>query len=214
MIKRFRFVPLAMLLVASTQFNARAAGSDDPTQWHGWIGYSGIGGDVSDIAKDGWSLGFGVLYTPPKGVIQVRGDLGYDFWDIKTGDIPTGEVHIDDGDASSFSFRAGVQAGTDRDGFNFYGGVGIGGYYLRAQLTETALIPGTICDPWWGYCYPAVVEGDVILADDSTTKFGYYAMIGGSFEVGAGEMFIEATYHWVQTQQSVEYYPIVLGFRW
>jgi len=211
MLKRLPWLAVALLaLVIATP--SRAA-SGDPLRYHGWIGYSGISGDASDFVKDGWSVGFGVLWTPTKGFLQVRGDLGYDWWDVKTGEIPTGETRIDDGNASVWYLRGGVQAGTHRDGFNFYGGVGISGNYLKAELTQEALVTGIWCD-WWGWCYPYTTVGDLIVADESTTKFGYYAMVGGSFQIGSGDLFIEATYNWVQTKTTLEYFPIVIGYRW
>jgi hypothetical protein len=215
MLKRLSWLVFAVLLVASTGARAEPG---DPIRYHGWLGYSGVSGDASDFVKDGWSVGFGVVWTPTKGFLQVRGDLGYDWWDIKTGDIPSsggGDAtsRIDDGNGSVWYLRGGVQMGTKREGFNFYGGVGISGNYLKAELTQEALVTGIWCD-WWGWCYPYTTVGDLIVADESTTKFGYYAMIGGSFQLGPGDLFIEATYNWVQTKTTLEYYPIVVGYRW
>lgn len=211
MLKRSSLLAVPLFLLAAT--SAQAA-TGDPIRYHAMVGYSGVAGDAKDFVQDGWSFGFGVLYTPPKGFLSFRGDLGYEWWDVRTGNIPTGEVRIDDGDASVFSFRAGVQAGTKNEtGFNFYGGVGIGGYYARAELTQTALVTGIWCD-WWGWCYPITSVGDAIVADEGTTKFGYYGMVGGSYQVGSGDLFLEASYHWVQTKQTLEYFPIVLGYRW
>ena len=211
MFKRLPWLALAIVLVASTAAHAERG---DPFRFHGWLGYSGVAGDASDVLKDGWSLGFGVLWTPnEKGLFQVRGDLGYDWWDVKTGEIPTGEVFIDDGNASAWYLRGGIQVGTHREGANFYGGVGIGGYYLQGELTQEALVTGIWCD-WWGWCYPITTVGDVIVADESTTKFGYYAMVGGAFPVGPGDLFVEASYNWVQTKTTAEFFPIVVGYRW
>jgi opacity protein-like surface antigen len=208
--KRLSWIACATLLFAATTSDAA---SGDPIRYHGWIGYSGISGDADKLVKDGWSVGFGVLWTPQKGMFQLRGDLGYDWWDVKTGNIPSGEVRIDDGNASAWYLRGGIQVGTKREGFNFYGGAGIGGYYVKGELTQEALVSGIWCD-WWGWCYPITTVGDVIVADESTTKFGYYAMVGGSFQVGSGDLFIEATYNWVQTKNTFEYFPIVVGYRW
>ena len=68
MLKRVSWLAIALLaLVIATP--SRAA-SGDPLRYHGWIGYSGIAGDASDFVKDGWSVGFGVLWTPQKGFLQ------------------------------------------------------------------------------------------------------------------------------------------------
>lgn len=59
-----------------------------------------------------------------------------------------------------------------------------------------------------------LVEGDVIVGDEQTTKFGYYVNVGVSWDMGGGEAFLEANYHWVQTKETFEYFPINLGYRW
>ena len=211
MLKRLPWLALVILLVASTTAHAERG---DPIRYHGWLGYSGVAGDASDVLKDGWSVGFGVLWSPQeKSLFQVRGDVGYDWWDVKTGEIPGGLVEIDDGNASAWSVRGGIQFGTNREGFNVYGGAGIGGYYLRGELTQETLVTGIWCD-WWGWCYPITTVGDVIVDEESTTKFGYYANIGGAFPVGPGDLFVEASYHWVQTKTTAEFFPIVVGYRW
>ena len=62
-----------------------------------------------------------------------------------------------------------------------YGLLGIGAYHRYAERTQTALLGGCICDPWWGYCYPGVVPGQAIVASISTTKFGWNAGLGVEF---------------------------------
>jgi hypothetical protein len=97
--------------------------------------------------------------------------------------------------------------------FGGYVGLGVGGYRRYAALTNEVLVPGYICDPYWGYCYNAVTTGHQIIADDTLTKFGVNAAVGLNFPVGSGEMYVEARYHYIDTAKSTEFLPIVLGYR-
>jgi opacity protein-like surface antigen len=98
---------------------------------------------------------------------------------------------------------------------DFYLIGGIGGYYLKGQLTEPGLFVGTYCDPWWWWCYDYIVEGDVIVDSVSTTKFGANAGVGVSFELANKSLiYIETRYHYINTKESTVYLPIKIGYRW
>jgi opacity protein-like surface antigen len=212
---------LAIVAVAAVGV-AQAQPAAEPLRWHVYTGWSGLSGDASDYLEDGWMLGFGAIWSPRPGKtnLGLRFDMDYNWWDVKTGALPPpdqpgeGQLTVDDGDANAWTLRTALHVeGGDRT--RFYGDVGIGGYSLYANVTNSVLVPGYICDPWyWWICYPALVEGEAIVADEQTTKFGYYATLGAAWEMGGGEGFVEASYHWVQTKETVEYIPIVLGYRW
>jgi hypothetical protein len=207
-------VLLAVLFIMATG-SAALAGTDSAVRYHFYGGYSGIAGDFSDVVKDGWNIDFGGVYKPnPTKPFGLRWDISYDWYDLKTGSIPN-VVKIDSGTASVWSIRLGAQFESKKSGkAHFYGGLGMGGYRLYADLRQTALYDGYYCDPWWGYCYGGVYAGEAIVASDYTTKLGYYVNAGVEFPTGPGGIFIEGQYHWVQTKTSFEYYPIVLGYRW
>ncbi len=80
-------------------------------------------------------------------------------------------------------------------------------------MTDTVITGGYIGDPWWCWCYPAAVPGQVIQADDLLTKFGYSASAGVNFGVGHGQLYLEARYHWMDTEKWTEYFPILIGYR-
>lgn len=206
---------LAFVGVAGTGV-AQAQPAAEPLRWHVYTGWSGVTGAASDYLDDGWMLGFGGIWSPRPGKtnLGLRFDVDYNWWDVKTGNLPGDQLRVDDGDANAFTLRTALHVeGGDRA--RFYGDVGVGGYSLYANVTNSVLVPGYICDPWyWWICYPGLVEGDVIVADEKTTKFGYYATLGAAWEMGGGEGFVEASYHWVQTKQTMEYIPIVVGYRW
>lgn len=208
---------LILVVVAVAAIGAaQAQPAAEPLRWHVYTGFSGITGAASDYVDDGWMLGFGAIWSPRPGKtnLGLRFDFDYNWWDVNTGNLPGDQLRVDDGDANAFSLRTALHfEGGDRA--RFYGDVGVGGYSLYANATQSVLVPGYICDPWyWWYCYPGLVEGDVIVDDQKTTKFGYFATVGTAWEMGNGEGFVEASYHWVQTKQTFEYFPIVVGYRW
>jgi hypothetical protein len=215
-----RFALLAALLVLPMAAPAMA-GPDEPVSWQLDLGYSMVQGMPGDVLNNGYTLGVGWVLRPnPKTPINYRIDLTYDWWDVNTGNLdvsdstPGADVAIDDGDGDQWTLRTGVQYETRGDKAKFVGGVGIGAYRLHADLTNTVLVPGYICDPyWWWYCYPGLVEGDVILTNKTLTKFGYYANAGVVFPLTNSEIFVEAQYHWVNVDDYFETLPIVIGWR-
>jgi len=94
-----------------------------------------------------------------------------------------------------------------------YVGLGIGGYRRYVELTNTVLVSGIYCDPWWGYCWETLFPGDVIQASDTLTKFGYNAVVGVTFPAGHGTMFVEGRYHRMDSEVATEYIPISIGYR-
>ncbi len=195
---------------------ARAGTGDKPLKWQGDFGWSMVEGDGGDVFEDGWTFGFGAVWTPtPDWPVDLRFDLTWDIWDVNTGNVPNLDVRVDDGDADQWSLRGGAQWESKGDRARFVGGAGIGVYYLHADVTEEVIGTGYICDPWWGWCYPGLVVGDLIVADESTTKFGYYASAGVIFPLrNQVDLFVEAQYHWVQTKTTWKTLPIVFGARW
>ena len=211
-----RVVGGAVLLAACVAGPVAFAGTaDKPVTWQFDLGYSTVQGKANDLLKDGYTIGFGAVVRPnPKQPFGWRFELTYDWWDVNRGNLPDMTFHVDDGNGNQWALRAGWQYETHGDKVKFIGGVGIGGYRLHANLTQTALIPGYICDPyWWGYCYPGLVQGDIVLADKTLTKFGYYATAGISIPLTNSDIYIEAQYHWVDVEAYFETLPITVGWR-
>ena len=218
MSRRFAFLAALLCLPMAS---AALAGPDEPVSWQIDLGYSMVQGMTGDVLDNGYTVGFGAVLRPnPKTPIGYRFELAYDWWDVNTGNldvedsIPGAEVQIDDGDGNQWSMRAGIQYESQGDRARFVGGAGIGGYRLHANVTNTVLVPGYICDPYyWWYCYYGLVEGDVILGDKTLTKFGYYANLGVVFPLTNSEFYIEGQYHWVNVETYFETIPIVIGWR-
>jgi hypothetical protein len=208
---------LASVIVIASVLGAGSASAqnDKPVRWHFGGSFVAPDGDFEPYLDDGWGFDFGGFWRwDTSSPLGLRFDLDYNEMDVKTGSI--NGARVDDGDVWAWSLRVGPQIDTRGDRkVGFVGSLGIGGYGTHAQLTETILIPGWICDPWWGWCAPGLVPGDVIVGERETTKLGYYASGGITIGTGPGDLFIELQYHRVDIDdRAFEYYPITIGYRW
>ena len=197
-----------------------AQSTDKPVTGYIAGGFSGTEGTTADYVNDGWNFSGGVLIHPAQDKpFAFRADLGYNRWDATKELLDLGgtdTVRIDDGWASMSTITGDILwefGGKDHAGG--YVGVGIGGYRRYVQLTEEVLVPGYICDPWWGICYPAAAVGDLIVADDKLTKIGYNAILGINFPTKSGGAFqLEIQYHRMDSEEPTEFLPILIGYRW
>ena len=197
-----------------------AQAQDTKKQIQGYIGggYSQPMGIADDYLDGGFNIAGGVIWRPaPSRPFGLRADLGYDWWDASNKAVQlalANGLRVDGGSASMWSLTADALwefgGGGKVGGFV---GAGIGGYRRYFELTNAVVLPGYICDPWYGWCYPAAVPGDVIAADDTLTKFGYNVSAGITFPVGDGDMYVEARYHWMDTSPTTEFLPILIGYR-
>jgi opacity protein-like surface antigen len=214
MIRRILIVPAVLLLVAAAI--PAMAGSDEPIQGYAAFGYSETLGQAGDALNPGWNISGGMVYHPaPSRPFGIRVDLGYNNWNAESSAIAAvGQpTSVDGGYASMWTLTADATWHFGQPGhIGGYVGAGIGGYRRYAALTNTVTQLGYICDPWWG-CYYATYLGDQVVKDDTLTKFGYNAAVGMTFPVGGGDMYVEARYHYVDMNKSVEFMPIVLGYR-
>ena len=213
--KRFLGAALFVVLTATGGTLATAGTAGKPITYQFDFGYSMIQGRPSQVFNNGYTLGFGSVIRPwAQKPLGIRWDLTYDWWDVNTGELPDHQVRIDDGDGDQWTLRTGLQWESHGDKVKFIGGAGIGGYRLHADLTQEVLVPGWICDPYWyWYCYPGLVQGDVILSNKTLTKFGYYATAGVSCPLQNSDIYIEAQYHWVNVENYFQTLPIVVGWR-
>jgi len=215
-VKKSTLLFLSMILMAAPA--AFAAVGDGPTITHFAFGYSAVQGDASDFVDDGWNISGGVTIMPnPQKPFGIRFDVAYNWWDIDPQDISDSSgvlvAQVDDGSASMFSVTSQALFNFGGDGkLGGYLAVGIGGYSRYANLSTTAYTTGIYCD-WW-YCYPATVSGQVVVADDRLTKFGYNAGLGLTFELASGSQFyLEVQYHYMISDPATEYMPILVGWR-
>jgi opacity protein-like surface antigen len=211
----------ALVLVAAADAPVRAQSSvqERPLTWHVDAGYSETTGRTQDYLDGGWIVSGGMTWRPrPDTPFSLKLDAHYSEYDatdrlINIGSAAT-QTRIDDGTGSTL--------GLDLNGvFDFplgsrmrgYLTAGVGADRRRIELTQTALFNGVVCDPWWGLCGIGAVPGDVLVARDTTTRFAWNGGLGVEFPLSRGALFLDATYHRIETRRPTEYVPIVVGIR-
>jgi len=214
-----------MGLIAAAAIGLCAAGpaqaqESKPIQGYVAGGYVMPEGVANDYLNGGWNISGGTILRPaPHRPLAVRFDLGYSYMGANSNVIDKAASHglrVDSGYMSMWDLTAeGLWEFGHPGHTGGWLGVGFGGYRRYLELSNTVVLPGYICDPWWGWCYPAAVPGQVIAANDTTTKFGYNVSVGINFPVGhsGGEVYVETRYHWMDTPTSTEYWPILIGYR-
>jgi hypothetical protein len=181
-------------------------------------GLTPTAGTTSDYLKSGWTLGTGMMWQwDPSSPFAMQFDLSYSDFNATGNLVQVGQSHnirTNGGSGDIWSFTAAGKYTMDRDGARGYTLLGVGAYNRHLQLTQTVYGTGYFCDPWWGYCYPGITSGDIVTASRSNTKFGLNFGLGIEFPVGEeSAWFVEARYHWVDSNKATEFIPIQIGFR-
>jgi hypothetical protein len=217
--KRASFLVVVLVLAVAAAIPV-LADDDGPIQGYIAGGYTEPLGHLGDYVGGGWNISGGAIFSPsPTKPVAIRFDLGFNTWNATTSAIQsipgnTGQAIVDGGYANIWTLTGDVLYKFGKpDHVGGYIGLGIGGYRRYAALTNEVLVPGYICDPWWGYCYTAATTGTQTIAHDTLTKFGYNAALGVTFPVGSGEMYLEARYHYMINDPATEFVPILLGYR-
>lgn len=207
---------LASIPIAGPAYAQYSGSYEKPVQWHVEGGLNVPTGSDGDLLSTGWNFGFGVVYRPPESMFGVRFDVNY--W---TNNVSAHGVYEAAG-ASRLDISGGWVDGWSgvldgelhhafSDSTYGYALAGIGAYYVKTQLTEVGY--GYVCNPWWYYCYPGV--GDVVVASNSSTHFGWNLGVGIGFHMSGGSsLFVEARYVQIDTPHpEMKYIPIVIGVR-
>jgi len=214
---------MGTLVVLAGAHAATAAGAEKSLSGHLSTGYSMTQGVTSDFLQDGWIVSGGWDWKPwAERRFSLRFDLHYSAYDatnelIDLGGAATGDVRIDDGDATVWGANLnGVYRLGPSDAFHGYLTAGVGEYQRNVNLSQTVLVGGIYCDPWSGFCYPSVIPGQSVLVDQSTTRFAWNAGVGVEFPlgVGGGALFFELSYHVLETSNKpTEFIPLQVGIR-
>jgi hypothetical protein len=106
--------------------------------------------------------------------------------------------------------------------YGYYGVVGGGWYYRKAQLKNFQVGPGTVCEPvwnWWGYgCVNGFVETQNTLVNRGVSSGGVNA--GGGLTINLTnsglKFYVEARYHYSPQggRVSTQIIPVSFGLRW
>jgi opacity protein-like surface antigen len=207
------------LLALLCAFEATA--QERPVQWHFAGGYSITSGTTGNYLDDGWMLSGGVTWTPdPSRHLAIMAELHFSSYGatselIKLGNLSQNSVRINDGWGDIFGGNVNaVYKIPFNERVHGYVTAGIGEYYRKVRLTQTVLVGGTYCDPWWGICYPGVFPGQAIVAEEGTTRFAWNAGGGVEFPMSnGGSFFVDVRYHALQTKTNTEFIPIQIGIR-
>jgi hypothetical protein len=123
-------------------------------------------------------------------------------------------------------------ASDSRLGGYFVAGPGI--YHRSVELTSPSVGYASVCDPYWYYCYPALVSVDRIIGSRSSTDFGINFGGGVTFGGESAKFYVEMRYHYVWGPEvnpqvnnalpgttlpsdfstNAQYFPIVFGVTW
>jgi opacity protein-like surface antigen len=215
--KTTKIILALLVLFSSTALSAQT--TDRPVSWHVGGGYSETTGRTGDYLQGGWIVSGGLTWRPqPSQPFALRLDGHYSEYQatnrlINAGALAT-QTRIDDGNGSTLGLDLNgvldVPFGQRARGY-FTAGVGVD--RRRVELTQLVLFNGVICDPWWGFCGVGAVAGDRIVASESTTRFAWNAGVGVDVELARSTLFVEASYHRIETGRPTEYVPIKVGLR-
>jgi opacity protein-like surface antigen len=185
-------------------------------EWYGWFhfGYMMPQGDYGDVTDSDWTIGGGATYMPDSLPIGIDIGLDYHENDIKR-EIVSG-LQADNGYVDVWSLSLGARWQSDtRGSIDFYAKGGLSYNWMEATISDSAWVPGWICDPWyWWYCRPGWVPGEIINARHSENSWGYYIGFGLDFETSpTTSVYLEAEYRVIDTEIKTTYIPLVIGFR-
>jgi opacity protein-like surface antigen len=220
-----RALVLVALVACIAMLSAPSATAQPNKPWK-WVfghfagGYVMPQGEAGDALDDGWMLNGGATFRKQNWPVAFVAELGYSDFDIADealiGEDEDGDpVRLaDNGDVSVWSITGDVMWSTKNKGkVGFYLQAGLGMYYLDAKLTNATWVPGWVCDFYW--CYPGLWPADAIVGSASSWEWGYNAGVGITFNLASdSQIFIEGKYHWIQSDTTGEYLPIVIGYRW
>ena len=184
--------------------------------WYGHVqgGYSMVQGDLDNVLKDGWNISGGATYKPKDWLLGVTMELGYNDFNMTSEALDFFESSGGDASITSLTI-GGIWAPNLNGKIGFSLQAGIGGYYVRGQLTEPAYVCGPICNPYYWWCWWGCTPGSVITDSVSSTEFGYNLGAAITFELeNDSVIYLEAKYHWVDTQTTAKFMPISIGYRW
>jgi hypothetical protein len=209
-----------VLLVASS--GAFAQAGSKPTSGYIAGGWAQPWGKADDAVNAGWNISGGaIMHKDPQKGVGIRFDVGYSWFyasdkAIDSANDSGATTRVDNGYLSMFNVS--VDAIKEFGGHGRAGGyigAGISSYTRYWNVSRESIVNGIYCDPWTGWCYPYTTTGQVITESDRLTKIGYNAVLGITFPMqSGGTLYLEAAYHWMDSDPATEYMPILLGYRW
>jgi hypothetical protein len=208
-------IPIVAVIGLLSATPADAQFTKDWKSWYGHVegGFGLTEGDVADLADDGWTLGGGATYYPSDWPVGISMGIAYSDYDM-TGEAK--DYFESNGDVSTWELTGGVTWSPRTEGtVGFYLNGGVGVYRTEARLTEPGAWCGPICPPYSWWCYPGCLPGTIVTDSQSTTDFGLNLAAAITFSVGMDSMiYVQARYNSVQSDATLEFIPLVVGYRW
>jgi opacity protein-like surface antigen len=179
------------------------------------LGFSVPTDRAGDNLNTGWNLDLRGGYNV-SAHLATDLDFSYNYWNLNSAALarfgePNGSSSI-----WSLTFNP-VYRLAPHHGIDPYATAGFGLYHRNLTLTRPATVPTLICNPFFGFCFPAAVGVDEVVASNSTYKGGFNLGAGFEFPLGNRlKLFAEARYHRMFTTQGSDLtsVPVTFGFRW
>jgi opacity protein-like surface antigen len=190
--------------------------SEDRFNFSGGGGFTTPRGRTSDDVNTGWNLGLRGGYNVSDHV-GLDLDFSYDHWGLNSAALaryaePGGTFSI-----WSFSFNPVVRL-MPHHRIDPYITAGPGIYHRNLTLTTPTVVNTVVCDPFFGFCFPAAVGVNQVVASASAYKGGWNAGGGLDLRLGSGnwKVFAEARYTQMFTThgENLGYVPATFGLRW
>jgi opacity protein-like surface antigen len=174
-------------------------------------------GRAGDSLDTGWNVNVrgGYNFSP-----QFAADLDFTYTHSSLNSAALARFNEPDGSVGTWSltFNPVVHFARKYTPVKPYVTAGYGLYYRNLQLTEPSTVQTFVCDPFFGFCFPAVVGVNQVVFSNNTLRSGFNA--GGGLEFGARpghlKFFAEARYHRMFTAHGEDYtyVPVTFGVRW
>lgn len=165
----------------------------------------------------GWNINLrgGVNVTD-----RVAADLDFTYNHSNLNDATLARFNEPDGSVGvwSLTFNPVVKLAPKQSAVQPYITAGYGLYHRNLTLTQPSTISTIVCDPFFGFCFPAAVGVDEVVFSNSTLKSGFNGGLGFEFRVGTGraKLFAESRYHRMFTTHGEDFtfVPVTFGVRW
>jgi hypothetical protein len=172
--------------------------------------------DASRNFNRGWNLDF-------RGGVNVNRnfladlDFTYNHWGLTSAALSHFGQPGGYADVWSLTFTPVIRM-APRGSVDPYILAGTGLYHRGLTLTQPATVSTVFCDPFFGFCYPAVVGVNQVVNSFSTYRGGFNAGGGVEFRLGSRGLhaFAEARYHQMFTAHGPDltFAPLTFGLRW
>jgi len=118
----------------------------------------------------------------------------------------------------SLTFNPGIRLAPSSSKVQPYVTGGYGLYHLNFEVSHPTTVPTIVCDAFFGFCAPALVGTNQVVASNSTYRAGFNGGAGLEFRLGDSKtkLFAEARYHqmFMAHTEDVSYVPVTFGVRW